>query len=127
MNAGWVCGIGVLRHVSWIEHTWIFASFTLGNQRKPSIWVNYNDLTRPHPKWCLLFLWGIVPKPPYFRPVKKIYRPDPFPELSPWLEADKVAAKQYEEFQKQEQMQQQQQEGEDEDQEPNRPWKRPQF
>ncbi|CAJ1396003.1 unnamed protein product [Effrenium voratum] len=32
------------------------------------------------------------------------------------VEADKVAAKQYEEFQKQEQMQQQQQEGEDEDQ-----------
>ena len=28
-------------------------------------WVNYNDLTRPHPKLC--FMWGIAPQPPYFR------------------------------------------------------------
>ena len=26
------------------------------------IWVNYNDLTRPHPKWW--FMWGIAPQPP---------------------------------------------------------------
>ena len=32
------------------------------------IWVNYNDLTRPHPKWW--FLWGIAPKSPYVRLVK---------------------------------------------------------
>ena len=31
-------------------------------------WVNYNDLTRPHPKWW--FMWGIAPQPPYFRLVK---------------------------------------------------------
>ena len=29
------------------------------------VWVNYNDLTRPHPKWW--FIWGMAPKPPYFR------------------------------------------------------------
>ena len=37
-------------------------------------WVNYNDLTRPHPTWrlffCFCFLWGIAPEPPYFRLVK---------------------------------------------------------
>ena len=27
--------------------------------------MNYNDLTRPHPKWW--FMWGIAPRPPYFR------------------------------------------------------------
>ena len=31
-------------------------------------WVNYNDLTRPHPKWW--FMLGIAPKPPCFRLVK---------------------------------------------------------
>ena len=36
--------------------------------RRRVIWVNYNDLTRPHPKWW--FMWEIAPKPPYFRLVK---------------------------------------------------------
>ena len=30
-------------------------------------WVNYTDLTRPHPIW---FMWGIAPQPPSFRLVK---------------------------------------------------------
>ena len=29
------------------------------------IWVNYSDLTRPHPKWW--FMWGIAPQPPLFQ------------------------------------------------------------
>ena len=35
---------------------------------KPNNWVNYNDLTRPHPKWWLM--WGIAAQLPYFRLVK---------------------------------------------------------
>ena len=60
----------------------------------PKIWVNYNDLTRPHPKcW---FMWGIAPQPPYFRFVKsynsprKILRPVasfPFSEGFPFHRA----------------------------------------
>ena len=30
--------------------------------------MNYNDLTRPCPKWW--FMWGMAPQPPYFRLVK---------------------------------------------------------
>ena len=40
-------------------------------------WVNYNDLTRPHPKsW---FMWGIAPQPPYFSLVKYYNSPRWFP------------------------------------------------
>ena len=34
----------------------------------PYAWVNYNDLTRPRPKWW--FMWGIATQPLYFRLVK---------------------------------------------------------
>ena len=34
-----------------------------------TIWVNYNDLTRPHPKWW--FMWGIAPQPLIF--AKAVY------------------------------------------------------
>ena len=39
-------------------------------------WVNYNGLTRPHPKWW--FMWGISPQPPYVRLVNIIIHADGF-------------------------------------------------
>ena len=39
-----------------------------GSNNIDNTWVNYNDLTRPHPKWWVM--WEITPQPPYFRLVK---------------------------------------------------------
>ena len=39
--------------------------------------MNYNDLTRPHPKWW--FMWGMAPQPSYFRLVKYYNSPSILP------------------------------------------------